>query len=97
MKKCNCIDFGNYKIAHVSTNIMEDCEKSHMDVIKLATEGITSEYVTIALIPKDNLLTECGGDDWNDTPAYCNASGFYNYPEGTIFLGGKLGQELKRI
>lgn len=51
--------------------------------------------MSIALIPKDKRLQDCGGDDWDDEPADCNAGGFYIYPEGTIFLQGNLGEELK--
>jgi hypothetical protein len=49
------------------------------------------------LVPKNIKLPHCGGNNWNNTPADCNASGFYEYPKGTVFLGGELGGELKII
>lgn len=88
------IDLSKYKIAYAETDIMDDYDMCQDDVMAIAECGKSEKTVRIALIPKDEKLTKCGGDDWNDRPAKCNASGFYDYPEGTIFLSGKLGQEL---
>ena len=88
------LDLSKYKLAYFNGDSM-DSEMCLDDAMKLADAGETELELNIALIPKDKRLQDCGGDDWNDTPASCNASGFYHYPEGTIFLKGKLGGELK--
>lgn len=90
------IDLTKYKIADF--NGAMNHEGTHYAIMEMAEKNIESielPELRIALIPKNKKLTECDGDDWNDAPAYCNASGFYHYPEGTIFLSGKLGQELE--
>lgn len=89
------IDLSNYVIAYAYTNIMDDSNICQDDVMAIAQSGKSRKRVTIALIPKHTSLLQCSGDDWDDVPAECNASGFYEYPEGTIFLEGNLGQELE--
>ena len=95
ISKLEDVDLSQYRIAYATTNIMQDDRLSHEEIMRLADVGDTKESVQIALIPIKNKLSECGGDDWNDVPASCNASGFYDYPWGTIFLQGMLGQELR--
>jgi len=94
INKLTDIDLSKYKIAYAYSDIMKNYDMCHDKVMALADKGMADESVIIALIPKKHNLTECGGDDWNDNPADSNASGFYRYPKGTIFLGGKLGEEL---
>jgi len=95
ISKLEDVDLSQYRIAYAATNIMQDEYHSHDEIMALAEIGKTTEMVTIALIPKDKRLVDCGGDDWNDVPASCNAGGFYHYPLGTIFLQGMLGEELR--
>lgn len=97
----NNIDLTKYKLAYFTGDSLSHNHLCQDKVMKLAESGLIDEddysfngILQIALIPKEARLTECSGDDWNDTPAECNASGFYTYPEGTIFLEGVLGQEL---
>lgn len=90
------IDLTKYKLADFNGAMEHD--GTHDAIMEMAEKNIKNielPELYIALIPKENRLTECGGDDWDDSPAHCNASGFYDYPEGTIFLGGKLGGELE--
>jgi hypothetical protein len=94
------IDLSKYKVAWFEGDCIPDLEMS-MDQIMLCADkdalpDLDKGRFMLALIPKKASLTQCGGDDWNDTPAYCNASGFYRYPRGTIILRGRLGGELKR-
>jgi len=55
------------------------------------------DRLSIALIPKDKRLQDCDGDDRDNKPARDNASWFYKYPEGTIFLSGVLWSELQLV
>lgn len=91
------IDLSKYKLAHFDGDAMEH-EICHDAMMEMAEKGVRKDELPelyIALIPKEERLTDCGGGDWNDTPANCNARGFYEYPKGTIFLSGRLGEELK--
>ena len=90
------IDLTQYKLAHFNGAMEHDgTHDAIMEMAEKSIKNVELPEIYIALIPKEKTLTECGGDDWNDSPAPCNASGFYYYPEGTIFLSGKLGQELE--
>ena len=98
--KIDNIDLSKYKLAYFEGNSMDNSMLSQEKVMALAEAGMLNEdeaTLIIALIPKDAKLTDCWGDDWDDTPASCNASGFSKYPEGTIFLKGQLGKELKIV
>lgn len=104
VSKLQEIDLSKYKLAYFEGDSMDDdnlCQDQVMALAELGKYSYDSDNWTgvlrIALIPKDKRLTDCGGDDWNDTPAISNASGFYRFPEGTIFLMGKLGEELKMV
>jgi len=91
------INLSKYKLADFYGYAM-DHKFRHEQMMEMAEKEIAEDEVpvlTIALIPKSERLTDCNGDDWDDEPANCNASGFYEYPKGTIFLRGTLGQELK--
>ena len=46
----------------------------------------------ILIVPNDVKLTELTGDDWNDTPASCNASGVHA-PKGW-FVGFTVGEPI---
>ena len=93
------LDLSQYKLAYFVGNSLCNEELTQDQVMALADAdklGDIYDYIlNVALIPKNKKLTECSGDDWNDNPASCNASGFYNYSKGTIFLKGQLGKELK--
>jgi hypothetical protein len=91
------VDLSKYKLAYFYGNSTGSYKLCQDDVMRLADSGKVIEdlNLVIALIPKEARLQDCGGDDWNDCPAECNASGFYRYPEGTIFLEGNLGEELR--
>lgn len=96
--KLQDIDLSKYKLAYFRGDSMSDPNLCQDDVMKMAEAGVAEDFeLCIALIPKDEKLTKCGGDDWDDAPADCNASGFYRYPEGTIFLQGELGKELQLV
>jgi len=92
------IDLSQYKLADYPWAMYH--EYSHYQVMKLAESWALEEdesSIRIALIPKDKRLTDCSGDGWDNRPACHNASWFYKYPEGTIFLEGVLGKELVLI
>jgi len=96
--KIEDIDLSQYKLADFPWAM--EHEETHEKVMKMAEAEVLDEYdftCRIALIPKDKKLTDCWWDDWNDKPASCNASWFYTYPEGTIFLEWVLWKELKLI
>ena len=103
--KLEDIDLSKYKLAYFQGDSFSHDTKSQDWVMKVAEadpDAVDSldfydNNLRIALIPKSSRLTECGGDDWDDESADDNASGFYKYPKGTIFLQGKLGTELKLI
>lgn len=93
------VDLSKYKLAHFDGRAMDDEVLCHDKVMALAEGGLLAGWdkvLTIALIPLDAKLTDCSGDDWDDTPAGCNASGFYYYPPGTIILEGQLGGMLQQ-
>lgn len=95
INKIQDIDLSQYKLAYFKGDSLNSSDKCQDDVMKFVDGG--GEYeddLMIALIPKIARLSECSGDDWNDCPANCNATGIYNYPKGTIFLKGQLGKEL---
>ena len=92
------LDLSQYKLAYFVGNSLGNEHLTQDQVMALAEVGrLDDDYMNleVALIPKDKKLTECGGDDWNDNSAADNASSFYDYPKGTIFLKGWLGKELK--
>ena len=97
------LDLSQYKLAYYKGDSLSHGDLCADDVMKLADGGgKTSEWggdnrLTIALIPNDKRLQDCGGDDWDDVPASSNASGFYQYPKGTIFLQGDLGGQLQLL
>ena len=103
IKELADINLSNYKLAFFEGDSLGHSELCQDDVMALAEGGGIREdnynteclFLTIALIPKNASLTFCGGDYWDDYPASLNASGFYEYPKGTIFLEGKLGSELE--
>lgn len=99
INKLQDIDLSKYKIAYYPSSSMESYQHTQDEIMALAEAGIKTDIndLVIALIPKKHKLTECSGDDWGDHNAQDNASGFYNYPEGTIFLQGRLGGELKLV
>jgi len=90
------IDISKYKIAYYPNSSMNSYKHTQDEVMALAEAGLPCDVddLIVALIPNVTRLTECGGDDWNDHNAQDNASGFYRYPKGTVFLKGKLGGEL---
>lgn len=96
INKIQDIDLSKYKLAYFTGNSFGSRELCQDDVMALIDGGEKSDVndLQIALIPKEARLTECNGDDWNDEVADDNASGFYEYPKGTIFLKGELGGEL---
>ncbi len=96
INKLQDINLSKYKLAYYGGNSFGSRELCQDDVMALIDGGEKSDVYTlrIALIPKKARLTECDGDDWDDKCAEDNASGFYNYPKGTIFLEGELGGEL---
>lgn len=49
--------------------------------------------LTILLIPDGAKLTDLGGDDWDDTPAFCNASGITWDIKGAKLIKVQLGQQ----
>jgi len=91
------IDLAKYKLAYFRGDSLSNSMVSQAEVMSLAEAGLLKEkpMLIIALIPKEAKLTDCWGDDWDDAPADCNASGLNKCPEGTIFLRGQLGEELK--
>ena len=96
--KIKNLDLSQYKLAYFVGNSLKSEHLTQDQVMALAEVGrLDDDYMNleVALIPKDKKLTECGGDDWDDDAAAWNASGFYDYPKGTIFLKGQLGKELK--
>ena len=96
ISKLTDIDLSQYKLAYFHGNSLGHYSLSQDEVMATVEDGIDSEFrLVIGLIPKKAKLTHCSGDDWDDSPAECNASGFYQYPKGTIFLEGKLGGELR--
>lgn len=102
INKLQDIDLSKYKLAYFQGDSLGHDQLCQNEVMALGDGGgITDNYgrleVSIALIPKKARLTECGGDDWDDVCARDNATGFYDYPKGTIFLRGKLGGELKLV
>lgn len=93
------LDLSKYKLAYFYGDSLGNPTLSQDKVMVLADADklgeLSDDPLRIALIPKNEKLSDCNGDDWDDTPADCNASGFYVYPKGTIFLEGNLGKELK--
>lgn len=90
------IDLSKYRLAYYEGSSMSSYTMCQDDVMCFVEGGGQyDESLQIALIPKECRLTDCNGDDWNDVPAESNASGFYKYPKGTIFLVGNLGGELR--
>lgn len=90
------IDLTQYRLAYYRGDSFGHYTLCQDEVMAMAEGGKSPvDKLLIALIPKAAKLTACGGDDWNDSPAECNASGFYEYPKGTIFLSGELGGELR--
>lgn len=96
INKLQDIDLSKYKLAYYDGNSFGSRDNCQDDEMALIDGGGKSDVyaLQIALIPKKARLTECGGDDWDNECAEDNASGFYNYPKGTIFLKGELGGEL---
>lgn len=99
INKIQDINLSKYKIAYYVGESLSSYDHCQDDVMILTDGGSKNlvEKLRIALIPKKNKLQECSGDDWNDHNAQDNASGFYNYPKGTIFLEGYLGEELTLV
>ena len=97
LNKLQNINLSKYKLAYFSGDSFSSNTLCQDKIMALEDNGKSNETfnLVIALIPKDKNLTECGGDDWDDKSATDNASGFYRYPLGTIFLKGQLGGELK--
>ena len=97
------IDFTQYKLAHYTWDSTSHSILSQDDVMMMTDGGKDRsdwrdiDSLCIALIPKDAKLSECWGDDRNDTPAEHNAWWFYRYPEGTILLKWILWQDLKIV
>lgn len=89
------LDLSKYQLAYFQWDSLSHHLLCQDDVMRL-TDNRELERIelVIALIPKNKKLSSFGGDDWNDAPAECNASGFYKYPKGTIFLTGRLGGKL---
>lgn len=95
--KIKDVDLSKYKIAYFHGNSLEDdklCQNSIMLIAENKLSKLGLPRVVVALIPKDKSLLDCKGDDWDDSPARDNASGFNKYPKGTIFLSGILGGAL---
>lgn len=92
-------DIRNYKLAYFYGKSCGDFDLCQDEVMKLIDDGCYPKELVleIALIPKKNKLSECDGDDWNDAPAIHNATGFYKYPKGTIFLKVVLGKEIELV
>ena len=93
----NDIDLSNYKLAYFVWDCTDDSDLSLDNVMALADAGKYHSELFIWLIPKEKRLQDCWWDDWNDTPARYNASWFYRYPEGTIFLKWSLWWELTMV
>lgn len=97
INKLQDIDLTEYKLGYFQGDSMSDDKLCQDDVMAIADSDSNSErlpYLSIALIPKNISLNQCRGDDWDDIPAKHNATGFYDYPKGTICLNGTLGGEL---
>lgn len=97
INKLQDIDLTKYKLAYFMGDSMSDDRLCQDDVMALADVSQSSERLpclSIALIPINTSLNQCGGDNWDDITAADNATGFYSYPEGTICLNGTLGGEL---
>jgi hypothetical protein len=101
INKLEEIDLSQYKLAYYEGDSLSHyslCQEDVMALIEGGKDpGRDMRNLFIALIPKNNKLTECEGDGWDEVPAKSNASGFCEYPKGTIFLKGKLGQELRVV
>lgn len=93
------LDLSKYKLAWIDGDAHGVLEMTQDQIMVLADANQLPPEIGgfLALIPKEAKLSDCGGDDWDDCPAYCNASGFHRYPKGTVLLQAKLGGELRRI
>ena len=96
INKIQDIDLSKYKLAYYTGDSLGSREQCQDDVMALIDGGGKSDVyeLQIALIPKKARLADCSGDDYDDKCAEDNATGFYHYPKGTIFLKGSLGGEL---
>lgn len=96
--KIEDVDLSKYRIAFARSNIKDDYDRSQNEVNKIyeiePELNWAAKTVMIALIPREKRLVDCGGHDWHKHNARDNAGDITEYPKGTIFLKGVLGQQL---
>lgn len=69
----------------------DDSWLSQDEIMALPKSSDRRPCLRILLVPDNFDITLLGGDDWNDSPADCNAGPPNNEPTGSVWLDLYLG------